>query len=41
MKGSRTYPLYFSKLEVEVLNCILVEMSETDKYDEECNAIND
>ena len=31
MKGSRTSSLYFSRLGVEVLNCLLVEMSETDK----------
>ena len=31
VKGSRTSLLYSSKLEVEVLNCFLIEMSETDK----------
>ena len=31
MKGSRTSPLYSSRLGVEVLNCLLVEMSEIDK----------
>jgi len=31
MKGSRTSSLYFCRLGVEVLNCLLVEMSETDK----------
>ena len=31
LKGSRTSPLYSSKLGVEVLICLLVEMSETDK----------
>ena len=31
VKGSKTSPLYSSRLEVEVLNCLLVEISETDK----------
>ena len=31
VKGSRTSFLYSSKLGVEVLKCLLVEMSETDK----------
>ena len=33
VKGSRTSFLYSSKLGVEVLKCLLVEMSETDKYE--------
>ena len=31
VKDSRTSPLYFSRLGVEVLNFLLVEISETDK----------
>ena len=31
LKGSRTSPLYSYRLGVEVLNCLLIEMSETDK----------
>jgi len=31
MKGTRTSPLYYSRLEVEVFNCLLIEMSETNK----------
>ena len=31
VKGSKTYTIYSSKLEIEVFNCLLIEMSETDK----------
>ena len=31
VKGSRISPLYFSILGVAVLNCLFVEMNETDK----------
>ena len=31
MKGSKTSPLYSSRFGVELLNCLLVEMSETEK----------
>ena len=31
MKNFKTSSLYFSRLGVDVLNCFLVEMSETDK----------
>ena len=31
VKGFRTSPLYSSTLGVEVLNCLLIEMSENDK----------
>jgi len=34
VKGSRTSTLYSFRLGVKVLNCLFVEMSETDKYDE-------
>jgi len=33
VKGSKTSPLYFSRLGVKVLNCLLVEMTETNKYE--------
>ena len=31
VNSSRTSPLYSSKFGFEVLNCLLIEMSETDK----------
>ena len=31
MKGSRTSPLYSSRLGIEVFDCLLIEMSEIDK----------
>ena len=41
VKGSRTSPLYSSRLGVKVLNCLPFEMSETTSMNEKCNAINE
>ena len=31
VKGFKTFPLYSFRLGVDVLNCLLIKMSETDK----------